>query len=112
MYEGNRSRKTNLVEYGFRLPAALDNRPLRFEEFQSIIGQTIYISATPADFELELSQGSVVEQVVRPTGLLDPVIEVRPCLNQVDDLLEEIEKIISKKEIVFGYHTTKRMAED
>ena len=112
MYEGDRSRKTNLVEYGFRLPAALDNRPLRFEEFQSIIGQTIYISATPADFELELSQGSVVEQVVRPTGLLDPVIEVRPCLNQVDDLLEEIEKIIQKKERVLVTTLTKRMAEE
>lgn len=112
MYEGDRSRKINLVEYGFRLPAALDNRPLRFEEFQSIIGQTIYISATPADFELEMSQGAIVEQVVRPTGLLDPIIEIRPCLNQIDDLLEEIDKIVQNKERVLVTTLTKRMAEE
>lgn len=112
MYEGDRSRKINLVEYGFRLPAALDNRPLRFEEFQSIIGQTIYISATPADFELEMSQGAIVEQVVRPTGLLDPIIEIRPCLNQIDDLLEEINKIVQNKERVLVTTLTKRMAEE
>ena len=112
MYEGDRSRKINLVEYGFRLPAALDNRPLRFEEFQSIIGQTIYISATPADFDLEMSQGAIVEQVVRPTGLLDPIIEIRPCLNQIDDLLEEINKIVQNKERVLVTTLTKRMAEE
>ncbi len=112
MYEGDRSRKKNLVEYGFRLPAALDNRPLKFEEFESLIGQTIYISATPADFELEASEGAVVEQVVRPTGLLDPEIEVRPCENQVDDLLDEIEKVVGKGERVLVTTLTKRMAED
>ncbi len=112
MYEGDRSRKTNLVDYGFRLPSALDNRPLRFDEFQSIINQTIYISATPADFELNASEGAIVEQVVRPTGLLDPVIEIRPCINQVDDLLEEIDKIIEKGERVLVTTLTKRMAEE
>ena len=112
MYEGDRSRKKNLVEYGFRLPAALDNRPLKFDEFLSMVGQTIYISATPADYELECSEGAVVEQVVRPTGLLDPVIEVRPCTNQVDDLLDEIEKTVGKGERVLVTTLTKRMAED
>ncbi len=112
MYEGDRSRKKNLVDYGFRLPSALDNRPLRFEEFQSIIGQTLYISATPADFELNASEGAIVEQVVRPTGLLDPVIEVRPCINQVDDLLEEIDKIVHLGERVLVTTLTKRMAEE
>ena len=112
MYEGDRARKTNLVEYGFRLPSALDNRPLRFEEFQSLIGQTLYISATPADYELEKSDGVIVEQVVRPTGLLDPVIEVRPCENQIDDLLNEIEITVQKKERVLVTTLTKRMAED
>lgn len=112
MYEGDRSRKTNLVEYGFRLPSALDNRPLKFTEFSQLTNQTIYISATPADFELEKSNGVVVEQVVRPTGLLDPIIEVRPCINQVDDLLEEIDKIVTKKERVLVTTLTKRMAED
>ncbi len=112
MYEGDRSRKTNLVEYGFRLPSALDNRPLKFDEFSQLTGQTIYISATPADFELQKSNGVVVEQVVRPTGLLDPIIEVRPCINQVDDLLEEIDKIVSQKERVLVTTLTKRMAED
>lgn len=112
MYEGDRSRKTNLVDYGFRLPSALDNRPLRFDEFQSIINQIIYISATPADFELNASEGAIVEQVVRPTGLLDPIIEIRPCINQVDDLLEEIDKIIGKGERVLVTTLTKRMAEE
>ncbi|MBO4282136.1 MAG: excinuclease ABC subunit UvrB [Bacteroidales bacterium] len=112
MYEGDRSRKKNLVEYGFRLPAALDNRPLKFDEFRSLVGQTIYISATPADYELEVSEGAVVEQVVRPTGLLDPEIEVRPCTHQVDDLLEEIEQVVHKGERVLVTTLTKRMAED
>ena len=112
MYEGDRSRKLNLVNYGFRLPAALDNRPLRFDEFQSIIGQTIYISATPADFELNASEGAIVEQIVRPTGLLDPIIEIRPCTNQVDDLLEEIDKTVAQGERVLVTTLTKRMAEE
>ena len=112
MYEGDRSRKRNLVEYGFRLPAALDNRPLKFDEFESLVGQTIYISATPAEFELQASEGAVVEQVVRPTGLLDPVIEVRPCTRQVDDLLDEIEQVVGKGERVLVTTLTKRMAED
>lgn len=112
MYEGDRSRKKNLVEYGFRLPAALDNRPLKFEEFESLTGQIIYISATPADFELNASGGSVVEQVVRPTGLLDPKIEIRPCANQVDDLLDEIDQVVHKGERVLVTTLTKRMAED
>ena len=90
MYGGDRSRKENLVEYGFRLPAALDNRPLKFEEFEVVVGQTIFVSATPADYELAKSKGVVVEQVIRPTGLLDPVIVVRPSLNQIDDLIGEI----------------------
>ena len=91
MYGGDRSRKQNLVEYGFRLPAAFDNRPLRFEEFQQEVNQVIYVSATPADFELQEAEGIVVEQVIRPTGLLDPEIEVRPSENQIDDLLNEIQ---------------------
>ena len=93
-------RKNNLVEHGFRLPAAMDNRPLKFEEFEMINHQTIYVSATPADYELEKSEGIVVEQVIRPTGLLDPIIEVRPSKNQIDDLLEEIRIRIEKKERV------------
>jgi excinuclease ABC subunit B len=112
MYEGDRSRKINLVDYGFRLPSALDNRPLKFEEIQSLIGQTVYISATPADYELEKSEGVIIEQVVRPTGLLDPVIEVRSCEKQIDDLLGEIEIIVQKKERVLVTTLTKRMAED
>jgi excinuclease ABC subunit B len=112
MYGGDRSRKINLVDYGFRLPSALDNRPLRFEEFQSMVGQTIYISATPADYELERSGGVIIEQVVRPTGLLDPFIEVRPCENQIDDLLNQIELIVRKNERVLVTTLTKRMAED
>ncbi|MBQ4442486.1 MAG: excinuclease ABC subunit UvrB [Bacteroidales bacterium] len=112
MYGGDRSRKINLVEYGFRLPAALDNRPLKFDEFESLIGQTIYMSATPAEFELKKSGGVVVEQVVRPTGLLDPPIEVRPATNQVDDLLNEIEDTVDKHERVLVTTLTKRMAEE
>ena len=112
MYEGDRSRKTNLVEYGFRLPSALDNRPLKFPEFQSLIGQTIYISATPAEYELKKSEGVIVEQVVRPTGLLDPPIEIRPCINQMDDLLNEIDITVQKGERVLVTTLTKRMAED
>ena len=92
MYGGDRSRKLSLVDYGFRLPAALDNRPLNFNEFESLAPQTIYVSATPGDYELEKTEGVVVEQVIRPTGLLDPVIEVRPVINQVDDLLDEVDK--------------------
>ena len=112
MYGGDRSRKINLVDYGFRLPAALDNRPLKFNEFEDMIGQSIYMSATPADFELQQSGGVVVEQVVRPTGLLDPVIEVRPATNQVDDLLDEIEDTVDRGERVLVTTLTKRMAEE
>ena len=112
MYGGDRARKKNLVEYGFRLPAALDNRPLRFEEFQELVNQVIYVSATPADYELEQSEGIVIDQVIRPTGLLDPVIEVRPSLNQIDDLMEEIQQRIEKEERVLVTTLTKRMAEE
>ena len=112
MYAGDKARKTNLVEYGFRLPAAFDNRPLTFDEFEEMTGQTIYISATPAEFELRKSNGVVVEQVVRPTGHLDPLIEIRPCKNQVDDLLDEIDKTTSKGERVLVTTLTKKMAED
>jgi excinuclease ABC subunit B len=112
MYGGDRSRKVNLVEYGFRLPSAMDNRPLKFEEFESLINQVIFVSATPANYELEKSEGVIVEQVIRPTGLLDPPIEVRPVTNQVDDLLEEIAKTIQKKERVLVTTLTKRMAEE
>lgn len=112
MYGGDRSRKQNLVDFGFRLPAALDNRPLKFNEFEDLIGQTIFMSATPAKYELERSSGVIVEQVVRPTGLLDPVIEVRPADNQVDDLLEEIEQTVSKGERVLVTTLTKKMAEE
>jgi excinuclease ABC subunit B len=112
MYGGDRSRKQNLVEYGFRLPAAMDNRPLKFEEFESITPQTIYISATPAEYELEKSEGIVVEQVIRPTGLLDPIIEIRPSGNQVDDLLEEVQLIIDRDERILVTTLTKRMAEE
>ena len=107
MYGGDRSRKNNLVEHGFRLPAAMDNRPLKFEEFEMINHQTIYVSATPADYELEKSEGIVVEQVIRPTGLLDPIIEVRPSKNQIDDLLEEIRIRIERKERVLVTTLTK-----
>ncbi len=112
MYGGDRARKTNLVEYGFRLPAALDNRPLKFEEFEELTHQIIYVSATPADYELIQSEGVVVEQVIRPTGLLDPVIEVRPSNNQIDDLMEEIQKRIEQDERVLVTTLTKRMAEE
>ena len=112
MYGGDRSRKQNLVEYGFRLPSAMDNRPLKFDEFEGIMNQVIYVSATPAEYELEKSEGVLVEQVIRPTGLLDPIIEVRPSSNQVDDLLEEIQKTTSKNERVLVTTLTKRMAEE
>ena len=112
MYGGDRARKTNLVEYGFRLPAAFDNRPLTFDEFQKEVNQVIYVSATPADFELEESEGVVVEQVIRPTGLLDPEIEVRPSEHQIDDLLEEIRIRIERQERVLVTTLTKRMAEE
>lgn len=112
MYGGDKARKINLVEYGFRLPAAMDNRPLKFEEFEEMVPQTIYVSATPADYELAKSEGIVVEQVIRPTGLLDPVIEVRPSMNQIDDLMEEIQLRIEKEERVLVTTLTKRMAEE
>jgi excinuclease ABC subunit B len=112
MYGGDRSRKENLVEYGFRLPAAMDNRPLKFEEFEAIQNQVIYISATPADYELQHSEGVFVEQVIRPTGLLDPEIEVRPSENQIDDLIEEIQLRVEADERVLVTTLTKRMAEE
>lgn len=112
MYGGDLSRKMNLVEYGFRLPAALDNRPLKFEEFESLTKQIIYVSATPADYELGKSEGVVVEQIIRPTGLLDPIIEVRPSLNQIDDLIDEIQDRAEKDERVLVTTLTKRMAEE
>lgn len=112
MYGGDHSRKENLVEYGFRLPSALDNRPLKFEEFESLVPQTIYVSATPADYELIKSEGVVVEQLIRPTGLLDPPIDVRPSLNQIDDLMEEIQLRIEKNERTLVTTLTKRMAEE
>lgn len=112
MYGGDRSRKENLVEYGFRLPAAMDNRPLKFEEFESLQNQIIYVSATPADYELEKTEGFVIEQIIRPTGLLDPEIEVRPSLNQIDDLIDEIQKRIENDERTLVTTLTKRMAEE
>jgi excinuclease ABC subunit B len=112
MYGGDRSRKENLVEYGFRLPAAMDNRPLKFEEFESMQNQVIYVSATPADYELQKTEGIYVEQVIRPTGLLDPIIEVRPSLNQIDDLIEEIQQRCEVDERVLVTTLTKRMAEE
>jgi len=112
MYGGDRSRKENLVEYGFRLPAAMDNRPLKFEEFEAIQNQVIYISATPADYELKNSEGVFVEQVIRPTGLLDPEIEVKPSINQIDDLIEEIQQRIEVDERILVTTLTKRMAEE
>ena len=112
MYGGDRARKTNLVEYGFRLPAAFDNRPLRFEEFQEMVNQVIYVSATPADFELAEAEGVVVEQLIRPTGLLDPPIEVRPSANQIDDLMDEIQTRVARDERVLVTTLTKRMAEE
>ena len=112
MYGGDRSRKENLVEYGFRLPAAMDNRPLKFEEFEALQNQVIYVSATPADYELQQTGGAYVEQVIRPTGLLDPEIEVRPSNNQIDDLVEEIHLRVEKDERVLVTTLTKRMAEE
>jgi excinuclease ABC subunit B len=112
MYGGDRSRKENLVEYGFRLPAAMDNRPLKFDEFEAMQNQVIYVSATPADYELQKTDGVVVEQVIRPTGLLDPVIEIRPSLNQIDDLIEEIQQRAEIDERVLVTTLTKRMAEE
>ncbi|GIZ15013.1 excinuclease ABC subunit UvrB [Capnocytophaga catalasegens] len=112
MYGGDRSRKENLVEYGFRLPAAMDNRPLKFEEFETLQNQVIYVSATPADYELQKTQGAYIEQVIRPTGLLDPIIEVRPSENQIDDLVEEIQKRVETDERTLVTTLTKRMAEE
>ena len=112
MYGGDRARKVNLVEYGFRLPSAMDNRPLKFDEFEGMINQTIYVSATPAEYELQKSEGIVAEQVIRPTGLLDPIIEVRPSINQIDDLLEEIDKVSKRDERVLVTTLTKRMSEE
>ena len=112
MWGGDRSRKVNLVDYGFRLPAALDNRPLTFNEFESLVNQAVYVSATPAEYELRKSEGVIVEQLIRPTGLLDPEIDVRPSKNQIDDLLEEIDERVKKKERVLVTTLTKRMAEE
>lgn len=112
MYGGDRARKINLVDYGFRLPAALDNRPLKFEEFGQVTNQVVYVSATPADYEINESEGVIVEQVIRPTGLLDPVIEVKPCVNQVDDLLEQIDERVKMGDRVLVTTLTKRMAEE
>ena len=112
MYGGDKARKETLIDFGFRLPAAADNRPLKFDEFESIIGQRVFVSATPADYELAASEGLVVEQVVRPTGLLDPPIDVRPTKNQIDDLLEEIRKRVVKDERILVTTLTKRMAEE
>lgn len=112
MWGGDRSRKENLVEYGFRLPSALDNRPLKFDEFESLTNQVIYVSATPADYELNITEGEIVEQIIRPTGLLDPEIDVRPSVNQIDDLLEEIDDRVKKEERVLVTTLTKRMAEE
>ena len=112
MYGGDRSRKENLVEYGFRLPAAMDNRPLKFEEFEMLQNQIIYVSATPSDYELQRSEGIVVEQIIRPTGLLDPLIELKPTKNQIDDILDEIEKVVNKNERILITTLTKKMAEE
>ena len=112
MYGGDRSRKQVLVEHGFRLPSAMDNRPLKFDEFEAVTGQAIYVSATPAEYELQRSEGIIVEQLIRPTGLLDPVIEVRPSLNQIDDLLDEIDTVIKRNERALVTTLTKRMAEE
>src|SRR5258705_11061283 len=111
MYKGDRSRKENLVEYGFRLPSALDNRPLRFDEFEAVVRQTVFVSATPADYERQKS-AQIVEQVVRPTGLVDPPVQVRPATTQVDDLLSEISIRVSRNERVLVTTLTKRMAEE
>lgn len=112
MYEGDRSRKQNLVDFGFRLPSALDNRPLKFDEFEKLINQTVYVSATPGPYEMKKTKGELVEQIIRPTGLLDPIVEVRPTANQIDDLIEEVHKTIEKGERVLVTTLTKKMAED
>ena len=112
MWGGDRARKQNLVSYGFRLPSAMDNRPLNFSEFETLVNQVVFVSATPADYEMEMTEGVVVEQLIRPTGLLDPPIEVRPSINQVDDLLEEIQQRIDKNERVLVTTLTKRMSEE
>ena len=112
MYGGDRSRKENLVEYGFRLPAAMDNRPLKFEEFELLQNEIIYVSATPADYELEMSEGVITEQIIRPTGLLDPIIEIKPTKHQIDDLIDEIQKRVKKKEKILVTTLTKKMAEE
>ena len=112
MYGGDFSRKKNLVEYGFRLSSAMDNRPLKFEEYEMLTNQMIFVSATPGDYELAKSGGVIVEQVVRPTGLLDPVIEVRPSVNQIDDLLDEIDFVLKREQRVLVTTLTKRMAEE
>jgi len=112
MYGGDRSRKENLVEYGFRLPAAMDNRPLKFEEWEALQNQVIYVSATPANYELQKTEGVYIEQIIRPTGLLDPIVEVRPSLNQIDDLIEEINKVVARDERILVTTLTKRMAEE
>jgi excinuclease ABC subunit B len=112
MWGGDRSRKVNLVDYGFRLPSALDNRPLTFNEFETLLSQVIYVSATPSEYELRKSEGVVVEQIIRPTGLLDPEIDVRPSKNQIDDLLEEVDERVKKNERVLVTTLTKRMAEE
>lgn len=112
MYGGDRSRKENLVDYGFRLPAAMDNRPLKFEEWEALQNQVIYVSATPANYELQKTEGAFVEQIIRPTGLLDPMVEVRPSLNQIDDLIEEIHKVVGRDERILVTTLTKRMAEE
>ncbi len=112
MYGGDRSRKQTLVEYGFRLPSAMDNRPLKFDEFEAVTGQTLYVSATPAEYELKKSQGVIVEQLIRPTGLLDPIIEVRPNQDQIDDLLDEIDRVVKNNERILVTTLTKRMAEE
>ena len=112
MYGGDHSRKTNLVEYGFRLPAAIDNRPLKFNEFEGMLGQSVYVSATPADYELEKSGGVFVEQIIRPTGLLDPEIHVKSRLNQIDDLINEIHEVVERDERILVTTLTKRMAEE
>ena len=112
MYGGDRSRKENLVEYGFRLPAAMDNRPLKFEEFELLQNEIIYVSATPADYELEMSEGVITEQIIRPTGLLDPIIEIKPTKHQIDDLIDEIQKRVKKKEKILVTTLTKKMSEE
>ena len=112
MYGGDRARKENLVEYGFRLPSAMDNRPLTFNEFEGMVNQIVYVSATPGEYEIRMSEGIVVEQIIRPTGLLDPTIEIRPCVNQVDDLLEAVDERIKMGDRVLVTTLTKRMAEE